>query len=242
MTFSLNVKTREVTGKGVKNLRKQNLVPAVIYGRDVAPKNLVVEYLPFSRLYKEAGESTLIDLKINDSAPVKVLVQEVQNDPITGKFAHVDFRQIKMTEKIKAEALLKFVGESPAVKELGGTLVHSVEKIEIECLPQDLVHEIEVDISLLKTFEERIQIKDLKISGGIKVLSDMNATVASVEAPLTEEEMKAELETPIAEKVEEVKVVEKEKKEEGEAEAAPAEKADKKEEKKKEEKKKEEKK
>lgn len=221
MTFGLNVKTRKVTGKGVKNLRKQSLIPAVIYGKDVPPKNLVVEYLPFSRLYKEAGESTLIDLKIDEGAPVKVLIQEIQNDPMTGKFAHVDFRQIKMTEKIKAEVLLKFVGEAPAVKELGGTLVHSVDKIEIECLPQDLVHEIEVDISALKTFEERIHLKDLKIPAGIKVLADMNATVATVEAPLTEEELKAELETPVAEKVEEVEVVEKEKKE-GEEEAAPA--------------------
>ncbi len=223
MTFSLNVKTRTVTGKGVKNLRKQNLIPAVIYGKDVPSKNLVVEYLPFSRLYREAGESTLIDLKIDEEAPVKVLIQEVQIDPLTEKFTHVDFRQIKMTEKIKTEALLKFIGEAPAVKELGGTLVRSVDKIEIECLPQNLVHEIEVDVSALKTFEDRIHIKDLKIPAGIKILTDIDTTVATVEAPLSEEELKKELETPIEEKVEEVGVVEKEKKEEGaEAEAAPA--------------------
>ena len=221
MTLGLNVKKREVTGKGVKNLRKQNLIPAVIYGKDVPPQNLVVEYLPFNKLYREAGESTLIDLKINEAAPVKVLIQEVQSDPTTGKLAHVDFRQIKMTEKIKVDALLKFINESPAVKELGGTFVHSMEKIEIECLPQDLVHEIEIDISVLKTFEDRIHIKDLKVSAGVKILSDMNATIAAVEAPLTEEELKAELETPITEKVEEVGVVEKEKKE-GEEEAASA--------------------
>lgn len=221
MTFSLSAKIRKVTGKGVKNLRKQNLVPAVIYGKDVKAENLSVEYLPFTKLYKEAGESTLVDLKIDEQAPVKVLVQEVQMNPLTGKFVHVDFRQVKMTEKIKAEALLKFIGESPAIKELGGTLVRSFDKIEIECLPQDLIHEIEVDISTLKTFEDRIQIKDLKIPAGVKVLSDINATVATAEAPLTEEELKAELETPVVEKVEEVGVVEKEKKEGDEA-AAPA--------------------
>ena len=232
MTLSLNVKKREVTGRGVKNLRKQNLIPAVIYGKDVPSQNLVVEYLPFNKLYKEAGESTLIDLKIDEAAPVKVLVQEVQSDPLTGKLAHVDFRQIKMTEKLKVDALLKFIGESPAVKELGGTFVHSMEKIEIECLPQDLVHEIEVDISGLKTFEDRIHIKDLKISSGVKILSDMNATIAAVEAPLSEEELKAELETPVAEKVDEVKVVEKEKKEGEEASAADEAAPEKKEEKK----------
>jgi large subunit ribosomal protein L25 len=234
MTFSLNVKTRTVTGKGVKNLRKQNLIPAVIYGKDVAPKSLAVEYLSFSRLYREAGESTLIDLKIDEAAPVKVLIQEVQVDPLSDKFAHVDFRQVKMTEKIKAEALLKFINEAPAVKELGGTLVRSVDKIEIECLPQDLVHEIEVDISALKTFEDRIHLKDLKIPTSIKALADMNVTVATVEAPLSEEELKKELETPVEEKVEEVGIVEKEKKEEGaEAEAGAPSAAEKKKEEKK---------
>lgn len=236
MTFSLNVKKREVTGKGVKNLRKQNLIPAVIYGKDVPSLNLLVEYLPFSKLYKEAGESTLIDLKVDETTPVKVLVQDVQRDPLTGKFAHIDFHQIKMTEKLKVDALLKFIGEAPAVKELGGTFVHSMDKVEIECLPQDLVHEIEVDISTLKTFGERIHVKDLKVSPGVKILADMNATIAAVEAPLTEEELKAELETPVAEKVDEVQVVEKEKKEGEEAAAEPA--GEKKEEKKKEEKKK----
>jgi large subunit ribosomal protein L25 len=192
-----------------------------------------VEYLPFNKLYKEAGESTLIDLKIDETAPVKVLIQEVEADPLTGKLAHVDFRQIKMTEKIKVDALLKFIGEAPAVKELGGTFVHSMEKIEIECLPQDLVHEIEIDLSVLKTFEDRIHIKDLKVPSGVKILSDMNATIAAVEAPLTEEELKAELETPVVEKVEEVGVVEKEKKEgEEEAAAAPEAQGEKKEEKK----------
>jgi large subunit ribosomal protein L25 len=222
MTLSLNVKKREVTGRGVKNLRKQNLIPAVIYGKDVAPLNLVVEYLPFSKLYKEAGESTLIDLKIDEAAPVKVLVQETQIDPRTNKFIHVDFRQIKMTEKIQVAALLKFIGEVPAVKELGGTFVCSMDEVEIECLPGDLVHEIEVDVSGLKTFEDSIQVKDLKAPPGVKILEDIEATIATIEAPLTEEELKAELETPVAEKVEEVQVAEKEKKE-GEEAAAPAE-------------------
>lgn len=220
MTFGLDVKTREVTGRGVKNLRKQNLIPAVIYGKDVPSKNLVVEYLPFSRLYREAGESSLIDLKIGDGALVKVLVQDVQMDPTTGKFIHVDFRQIKMTEKITVEALLKFIGEAPAVKETGGTLIKSLDKVEIECLPQDMIHEIEVDVSSLKAFEDDIHVKDLKVPPGVKILAEMDATIATVEAPLTEEELKAELETSAVEKVEEVQVLEKEKKEGEEGTAA----------------------
>jgi len=214
MTLSLNAELRNIIGKQVEGLRKQGLIPAVIYGKDVQSQNLTVEYLPFGRLYREGGESTLIDLKIGERAPVKVLVQDVQIDPVTGKFVHVDFRQVKMTEKIKAEALLKFIGEAPAVKELGGTLIKNLDKIEIECLPQDLVHEIKVDVISLRTFEDAIHVKDLKIPDGVEVLVDLDATVATVEAPLTEEEFK-ELEAKPEEKVEAVEVVEKEKKEEG---------------------------
>ena len=237
MTLNLEAQTRKIIGKKVRDLRKGGFIPAVVYGKDVKPQNLSVQALPFVKLYKEAGESTLIDLKVDSAAPVKVLIQEVQADPLTGALSHVDFRQIKMTEKIKAEVLLKFIGESSAIKELGGTLIRSIDKIEIECLPSDLVHEIEVDLSVLKTFEDRIHLRDLKIPAGIKVLSDMNATVATAEAPLTEEEMKAELETPVVEKVEEVGVVEKEKKEGEEEAAGAAAPEEKKEEKKKEEKK-----
>lgn len=222
MTLSLNVKTRKVVGKGVKNLRKQGFLPAVVYGKGVEPQNLSVEATPFTKLYKEAGESTLIDMKVDEAAPVKVLIQEVQTDPLTGNLSHVDFRQINMSEKIRAEVVLKFIGEAPAIKELGGTLVKSIDSIEIECLPADLVHEIDVDVSALKTFEDAIQIKDLKIPAGIKVLDDVNATIVTAEAPLTEEELKAELETPITENVEQVQVVEKEKKE-GEEDAPAAE-------------------
>lgn len=231
MTLNLEAQTRKIIGKKVKDLRRSGLIPAVVYGKDVKPQNLSVQATPFAKLYKEAGESTLIDLKVDSAAPVKVLIQEVQADPLTGSLSHVDFRQIKMTEKIKAEVLLKFIGEAPAIKELGGTLIKGIDKIEIECLPGDLVHEIEVDLSVLKTFEDRIHLKDLKIPAGIKVLSDINATVASAEAPLTEEQLKAELETPIEEKVDAVGVVEKEKKE-GEEEAAAAAPEEKKEEKK----------
>jgi large subunit ribosomal protein L25 len=218
MVLIVNTKTREFTGKKVKTLREQNLIPAVVYGKDAKPQNLVLEYLPFERVFREAGESSLIDLKINDSAPVKVLIHGIQKNPTSGKFIHIDFWQVKMTEKITAEIELKFVGESPAVKELGGVLIKSLDKIKVECLPQDLIHEIDVDISSLKTFEDLIHIKDLKIPAGIRVLDNPEEAIATITPPRTEEEL-AELEAKPEEKIEEVEVVEKkEEKEEKETE------------------------
>jgi large subunit ribosomal protein L25 len=209
----LKVQKRELVSRKVKDLREKNLIPAVVYGHGAKNQNVAVEYIPFEKLYREAGESSLVDLVIDNEKSVKILIQEVQADPLTGRFIHIDFRQVKMTEKITAEILLKFVGEAKAVKELGGILVKTADKIKVKCLPQDLVHEIEVDLSFLNTFEDFIHIKDLKIPAGLEVLGNPNEPVVNVIPPRSEEELKA-LEEKVEEKVEEVKVVAEEKKEE----------------------------
>ena len=146
----------------------------------------------------------MIDLQIDDKEPVKVLVQEVQFSPLEDKYIHIDFHQVKMTEKISAEIPLKFIGESPAVKELGGIPVKNLDKIKIECLPDKLIHELEIDISQIKTFEESIHVQDLKIPEGITVMDKPDETIFLVEAPRSEEELKALEEAPVA--AEEAKV------------------------------------
>ena len=215
MALVLNAQLRELTGKKVRTLRKQNLIPAVLYGKEIAPQNLVVEYLPFQKVYSESGESTLIDLKVQEKEPMKVLIHDVQIDPVTKKIIHVDFWKVRMTEKIEAEIVLKFVGEAEAVKGLGGVLVKNLDSLKVKCLPQDLVHEIEVDISPLKTFDDMIHIKDLKIPPEIEVLENPEEIVAVVTPPRSEEELK-EIETKPEEKIEEIQVEEKGKEEEAE--------------------------
>ncbi len=220
--LALKAQKRELMGKKVRSLREKKLIPAVVYGHGFGNQNLAVDYLPFEKVYRQGGESSLIDLIIDDQKPVKTLIQEVQTDPLTGRFIHVDFRQVKMTEKITAEILLKFINESKAVKELGGVLVKSLDKIKVRSLPQDLVHEIEVDISPLNTFEDVIYVRDLKIPSGLELLENLGEPVATVTPPRSEEELKA-LEEKVVEKIEEVKVVAEEKKEkEKETEAAEA--------------------
>jgi large subunit ribosomal protein L25 len=220
--LTLKAQTRAVIGKKVQGLREKKLIPAVTYGHGVKNQNLSLEYLPFEKVYKEGGESTLIDLIIDDQKPLKVLVQEVQRDPLTDAIVHVDLRQVKMTEKITIEVLLKFIGEPKAVKELGGVLVKSLDKIKVRCLPQDMAHEIEVDISSLNTFDDIIYVKDLNIPAGLELLENANEPVINVMPPRSEEELKA-LEEKVEEKVGEVKTVAEEKKKVEEAEAAAAE-------------------
>jgi len=212
--MELNATTRTIKGKSVKTLRRKNIIPAVIYGHKVEPQLLQVDFLNFEKIYKEAGESTLIDLKLDNNAPVKVLIHDIKKDFISNKISHIDFYQIRKGEKITTEIELEFVGEAKAVKELGGVLVRNLTKIKVECLPEDLVHNIKVDISKLNTFEDSVKIKDLNISSKLKFKEKEEEIVALVLPPREEEK---EEEKPEEQKIEEVEVLKEKKKEEVEA-------------------------
>jgi large subunit ribosomal protein L25 len=133
-----------------------------------------------------------------DGKNKKVLIQEVEVHNVTGDVLHVDFYEVNMTEKITTTVPLKFTGDSAAVLDLNGTLITNKAEIEIECLPADLPHEIEVDLSVLADFEATIHVSDIKVSDKVEIKDDPEELIASVEPPRTEEEL-AELEEPVAE-------------------------------------------
>ncbi len=208
MKLSLKAEKREITGKKVSKLREDGKIPAVMYGQETEPKNLLVDYNPFEKVYKEAGESTLVELEL-ENEKIPVLIHDVSYHPVTDKIEHIDFYKIKYGQKLTASVELKFIGESRAVKELGGTLVITLNEVEVECLPKDLISEIEVDLGKLETFEDVIHIKDLKVPETIKILADKDDVVAKVSQPrVAEEEEKAE-ESKEEEKKEEKKEEEK---------------------------------
>jgi large subunit ribosomal protein L25 len=189
--LNLKAKTRTVLRKKVKQLREKNVLPANIYGPGIETQSLEIDAMSFVKVFEQASQSTLVDLTVDGKDVIKVLIQDVQLDPETDNPIHVDFRQINMKEKVIADVLLKFVGESLAVKEKGGILVKSLDQVKIECLPSDLIHEIEVDISSIGDFETVIHIDDLNVPENITILDKSEQTIASVEAPRTEEELKA---------------------------------------------------
>lgn len=189
--IKLNVSARTETGKALTKLREQGVVPAVLYGHDVAPVSLSVNYLDFSRAYKTAGESTLIELALDGKKPVNALIHDVATHPLSGRFVHIDFYQVNMKEEIETDVPLEFVGESLAVKSLSGILVRSLEEVKVKCLPSDLPHALEVDLSKLATFEDAIKIGDIKIPKDVQVLDDLETIVATVAPPRTEAEMDA---------------------------------------------------
>jgi len=185
--LTLNAEKRSEDTK-IKDLLAVRKIPAVVYGHGFKNQNITLGYIDFEKIYKKAGYSGLIDLVIGEEKPIKVLIQDFQLDFLTNKFNHADLRQLKMDEKIKTEIKLSFVGEAPAVKALGGTFVKSFSEVPAECLPQDLVNEIIVDISSLKSFGDVIHVKDLVAPQGITILAHGQDVVATVMESKAEEE------------------------------------------------------
>lgn len=186
-TLTIHADPRTATGHTAAHLRRDGKVPAVVYGRNIPAQSLAVSASEFARIHSLAGESSLLDLVIGGGAPTKALIQDVALDPLSGQPIHVDFRAVSMTEKIRTHIALQFTGDVPAVK-IGGVVVKQMDEVEVEALPQDLVHEIVVDLSVLATLEATIHIRDLKAPPGVSILNDANAMVASVTTVAVEEE------------------------------------------------------
>jgi len=221
--LTLKVKKRIVFGKQNKLLREQGFIPAVLYGKKTPACSLQVDIQDFKDVYKEAGDTDIIDLIIEDENKKQtksVLIQNVSNHFLNGSLLHIDFFEVEMDKPITARIPVNFTGESPAVK-LGGVLVKPTSEIEVEALPMDIPHEIIVDISSLTDFNQTLYIKDIDFSSKVKVLIDENTPVVTVNAPITEEELEKELGG--AKTVEEVEV-EGEKKEGEEEEGEEVEK------------------
>lgn len=168
-------------------VREEGKVPAVLYGRKEESTPISINAKQFETAWKKAGESTIISLEgVGDDK--ESLIQDVAKHPVSGEVLHADFYVIEKGKKLHVNVPLEFVGESPAIKGLGGTLVKVLHELEIEALPRDLIHEIKVDISSLVDFEGHISVKDLSLPEGVTALAEPEDVVASVAEPREEEE------------------------------------------------------
>lgn len=214
MVLELKVQTREKSGKKLKILREKGFIPAVVYGSGHKAISIEVNYEDFRKVFEDAGESTLIKINVGDQIK-NVLIHDIARDPITDRFIHIDFYQVRMDKEITTEVPLVFISEAPAVKSMDGVLVKNINEVEIEALPKNLPHEIKVDLSSLDSFDKHIRVKDLILPPGVKILTEPEEVVVSVIPPRTEEELKTLEEKPEA-KAEEVEIVGEKPAEEGE--------------------------
>jgi len=211
----LNVQTRDKK-EAVGTLREEGKIPAVFYGPKEENTLVTLNEREFTRVWEEAGGSTIVDLK-GIGEDKEVLIHSVDWHPVTNIPIHVDFYQPRLDEKIKVMVPLSFQGEAPAVKNFEGTLIQNMHEVEVSALPQDLPSEIAVDVSTLKTFEDRILVENLQVDSKVEILAESDWIVAQV---VPAENVEEELAKPVEDEAAAVEAVEKveEKKEEQEEE------------------------
>jgi len=182
----LAVEKRKVVGKKVYKLRRENILPANIYGRNMKSTAVQVPYKEFEKVYKEAGETGIVDVSI-DGEIKPSLIHNLQQDYFNHKILHVDFFQVNLKEKVKTTVKLVTIGEAKAVTEKIGLLEQPLAEIEIEALPTDLPENIEVNVEPLAELEAQITVGDIKAPEGVTILTDPSQVVAKIGSLISKE-------------------------------------------------------
>ncbi len=215
--LELAARPREVLGKNVKRLRRAGVLPGNICGRGLPSLAVETPTVDLLKVLRAAGRTSMIRLQVEGEAePRTVFLRELQRDPVSGGPLHVEFHQVSLTEKMRAEVPVMLVGVSPAVDTLGGVLVQQTDRVTVEALPADIPHSFEVDVTLLTELEASFHVRELAVPPAVAILTDPDAVLARVSPPrlaVAEEEEEAAAAAEEAEAAAEA------------AEAAPAEEA-----------------
>lgn len=181
---------RDVVGKQVKALRREGKLPAVIYGRHTDPINVNLDARTAAQALAKLTSSSIVTLNV-DGVEYPALVREKQRNFIKNTLLHVDFLAVSMTEKLRTNVNVHFIGVSGAVKDFNAVLVHNLEQLEVECLPTDLPERIDVDISALTKPGEGLRVRDVKVADNVRILNDPDTMVAVATFAKVEEEVAA---------------------------------------------------
>ncbi len=186
MTFKLEVKKRDLKTNN-NHIRGEGNIPAVFYGSKTESTPILLNQAEFKKIFKVAGESSVITLDMSGEN-IDVLVHDVSVDVVTDEPIHIDFLVIDKDKKVVVKIPLEFVGESNAVKTLGGTLVKVIHEIEVEALPKDLPQNISIDLSSLENLDSHISVGDLKLPAGVELKASADDTVVSISVQKEEPE------------------------------------------------------
>lgn len=203
--LTLQVTHRDVLGKKTRFLRRQGITPIHLFGHNLKSLALQCNTAQIQHIIAQAGMTRLISFEIeNDKQPRSVFIREIQRDEISKQLLHVDLYQVKKGEKIAVDVPIVLVGEAPAMKEKGRILTHGVTSLSIECLPDSVPPQIEVDLSSLKEVEQAIYVKDIVLSPDITVYTDSDQLVVKISKAVVEkvEEVVAEVKVEVPAKEE----------------------------------------
>lgn len=218
----LEAQNRTIKGKKVNRLRREGILPGIIYGKvgkkQMDPIAIQLDLHESSKIINTLTGSSLVNVNV-EGEEYPVILREVQKDIIYGTLRHVDFMAVSLTEKLQTAVPVELIGQAPAEISMAAVVVTGVSELEIECLPQDLPERVEVDATILVDIDSVIYVRDLELSENITVLTDPNELIAGVTYVTIEEEEEEEEEAELAELLEEdmePEVIEKGKKEEEE--------------------------
>lgn len=195
-SISLEAKIRNISGKKVKSLRKQGILPAGVFGHNVKSVSLSVVAKDFNKVYKQAGETGLVELKYGNVSQ-HTLIADVQIHPLTRELLHIQFHAVNLSEKIKANVPLELIGDSPAVANNIGLLLQTLNEVEVEALPTDLPEKIEVEVMALSEVNQQVLVSQLTAPKGVEILTGAEEVAVKV-VPLISEEAKKEAEEAAA--------------------------------------------
>jgi large subunit ribosomal protein L25 len=185
-SVTLTVQKRDKSIKP-KVVRRSGMIPAEFYGHGIENESVQMEYQTFRKLFRIAGENTVIDLAVEGGGNHKVLVHRVDRHPVTDNFEYIEFINVRMDEKVTTNVAVNLEGQAPAVKEMAGVLVQHLHEIEITCLPGDLIHEVTLNVDSLVDFHTALHVSDIKVPSTVEILTPLDDTVAAVNAPREEE-------------------------------------------------------
>jgi large subunit ribosomal protein L25 len=187
----LKAEARTVLGKKVHKLRKEGLLPCNVYGKGLNSHSLQITLSDFVAVYKEAGETGLVDLEY-DGKKKPVLIKNIQMNHATRMLLHIDFYQVNLKEKIKTLVPIVLIGEAKAVTDKVGMLLQNLSDVEIEALPDHLPEHIEGNVEHLAAVGEQITVADLTVPEGVEIITEGTQTVAKVGELTVAEEPTAE--------------------------------------------------
>ena len=201
----LKAQKRTVIGRNaIKKIKKEGLVPGVVYGSQSTPMALQVESRELTNVLAHASsEHVLVELEIADGSQSinrLALIQEVQHHPLKRELLHVDFHAVSTTEKITSEVPIEAFGEALGVRTFGGLLEYSLRTLEVECFPQDLPDIVRIDVTNLN-IGESLHVRDIPLPSGVEAITDGDLTVVSVVASRVGEEVVATAEAPASPEV-----------------------------------------
>lgn len=187
--MELIVETRKIFGKKVRFLRRQGITPAHLYGHNVEPVPLQCDTVHLRQVLAKTGTTGLIELKLDKARKTRaVMTREIQKDALTGELIHVDFYQVRMEEKIRVEVPIVQVGEAPALKMKENFLSHELDTLSIECLPNEIPAQIELDVSVLEEADQTIHVSDIVLGDNITVLTNPEQLIMKISTGFVEKE------------------------------------------------------